>query len=58
MNQYKHFSSSDLKKEQVGKVKAKNLKEAYIKASKKKRKNEGFNGKNAEGFFFFEFSFF
>lgn len=37
MNQYKYFSSSDLKKEQVGKVKAKNLKEAYIKASKKKR---------------------
>jgi hypothetical protein len=37
MNQYKYISSSDLKKEQVGKVKAKNLKEAYIKASKKKR---------------------
>lgn len=37
MNQYKYFSASDLKKEQVGKVKAKNLKEAYIKASKKKR---------------------
>ena len=37
MNQYKYFSSSDLKKEQVGKVKAKNLKEAYIKVSKKKR---------------------
>ena len=37
MNYYKYFFASDLKKEQIGKVKAKNLKEAYIKASYKKR---------------------
>jgi hypothetical protein len=37
MNQYKYFFASDLKKEQIGKVKAKNLEEAYLKASHKKR---------------------
>ena len=37
MNKYKYFFASDLKKEQVGQVKAKNLKEAYFKASNKKR---------------------
>ena len=37
MNQYKYFFASDLNKEQVGKVKAKTLEEAYLKSSKKKR---------------------
>ncbi len=39
MKTYKYFSSSDLNEEQIGKVKAKNLKEAYIKASYKKNLN-------------------
>ena len=37
MNQYKYFFASDLKKEPIGRVKAKNIEEAYIKASSKKR---------------------
>ncbi len=37
MNQYKYFFATDLNKEQVGKVKAKTLEEAYLKASYKKR---------------------
>ena len=39
MNQYKYFFASDLKKETVGIVKAKTLKEAYKKASIKKNLN-------------------
>jgi len=37
MNKYKYFFASDLNKEQIGKVKAKNLEEAYLKASYKKK---------------------
>ena len=37
MNKYKYFHASDLNKETVGIVKAKDLQEAYIKASYKKR---------------------
>lgn len=36
MNKYKYFHASDLDKETVGIVKAKDLHEAYIKASYKK----------------------
>ncbi len=37
MNKYKYFYASDLNKETVGIVKAKDLQEAYIKASCKKK---------------------
>ena len=37
MKQYKYFFTSDLNKESVGIVKAKNEKQAYIKAAKKKQ---------------------
>ena len=37
MNKYKYFIASDLNKEQIGKVKAKNIEEAYHKACRKKR---------------------
>ena len=36
MKEYKYFHASDLNKETVGVVKAKDLQEAYIKASYKK----------------------
>ena len=36
MNKYKYFYASDLNRETVGIVKAKDLHEAYIKASYKK----------------------
>tara|TARA_Y100000385_G_scaffold66948_1_gene66743 strand:+ start:508 stop:669 length:162 start_codon:yes stop_codon:yes gene_type:complete len=36
MNKYKYFHASDLNKETIGTVKAKDLQEAYIKASYKK----------------------
>ena len=37
MNKYKYFFASDLNKETVGTVKAKDLQEAYIEASYKKK---------------------
>ena len=37
MKKYKYFNASDLNKETVGIVKAKDLHEAYIKASYKKK---------------------
>ena len=37
MKQYKYFFRSDLSKEAVGVVKAKNLQQAFLKASKKKQ---------------------
>lgn len=37
MNKYKYFHTSDLDKEVIGVVKAKDLQEAYIKASYKKK---------------------
>ena len=37
MNKYKYFYASDLNRETVGIVKAKDLHEAYIKASYKKK---------------------
>jgi len=37
MKKYKYFYASDLDKETVGIVKAKDLQEAYIKASYKKK---------------------
>ena len=37
MNKYKYFHASDLNKETVGIVKSKDLHEAYIKASYKKK---------------------
>ena len=37
MNKYKYFHASDLNKATVGIVKAKDLHEAYIKASYKKK---------------------
>ena len=37
MNKYKYFFKSDLDKESIGIVKAKNEKQAYIKAANKKQ---------------------
>ena len=37
MNKYKYFHASDLNKETVGVINAKDLHEAYIKASYKKK---------------------
>ena len=37
MKKYKYFHASDLNKEAIGIVKAKDLQEAYIKASYKKK---------------------
>ena len=37
MKKYKYFHASDLDKEAIGIVKAKDLQEAYIKASYKKK---------------------
>jgi len=37
MNKYKYFHRSDLNKETVGVVKAKNEKEAFLKAANKKQ---------------------
>lgn len=43
MKQYKYFFRSDLSKEAIGIVKAKNLQQAFLKASKKKQLSlEGF----------------
>ena len=36
-NQYKYYSKTDKSKEAIGMVKAKDLEEAYIKASYKKK---------------------
>ena len=36
-NQYKYYFKTDKSKEAVGKVKAKNLEEAYIKSAYKKK---------------------
>ena len=37
MKKYKYFFRSDLSKETIGIVKAKNLQQAFLKASKKKQ---------------------